>query len=456
MTARILVVDDTSLNVKLLKAKLEHDYYVVTTADNGFKALKQIETEPPDLVLLDVMMPGMDGFEVCRQIRANPDTANIPVVLVTALSDVKDRVQGLQAGADDFLTKPINDLALMARVRSLLRLKTLMDEWRLREKTALQFSAGGNNTTKDETSIAGSRILLLEDEGGDKNFIEQTMAAHSVQVENVGTISDATSLARTGYYDVVLASLNLANEDALKLCAHMRSDEATRHIPIIFLGAEPDMPKIAKGLDLGGNDYLLRPLDANELTARTRTQLRHKKHYDYLRKNYENSLTLSLVDPLTGAFNRRYVEAHLPRMLDRSRQANKELAVLMVDIDHFKKVNDTHGHAVGDMVLKTVVERLQNAVRPSDLVARLGGEEFLVIMPETPLAMAQMVAERLLKKISGSPVVWEGQAEPLAITVSIGCAATTGNSDTQAALLERADSALYKAKNQGRNQVLTS
>jgi len=454
MTARILVVDDASLNIKLLTAKLEHEYYVVSSADNGFKALQKIDSEPPDLVLLDVMMPGMDGFEVCRQIRANASTAHIPVVMVTALSDVTDRVKGLEAGADDLLTKPINDLALMARVRSLLRLKTLMDEWRLREKTSLQFTGNTDLHTEENVSIAGSHILLLEEEGGDRDFIVKTLAGLSAQIEKVDKVGDAASMARTGYYDIVLVSLNLAEEDALTICAQLRSNEATRHIPIVFLATESDIARVAKGLDLGGNDYLLRPLDANELIARTRTQLRHKRHYDNLRKNYEASLALSLVDPLTGAFNRRYLDAHLPRMLVRATRAGKELAVLMVDIDHFKVVNDTYGHAAGDVILKSVVALMQNSLRPSDLVARIGGEEFIVIMPETSTSLAHMVAERLRKKIAAMPVKIEAQAEPLYVTISIGCAALEGKgADTEAQLIERADAALYKAKQEGRDRV---
>lgn len=456
MTARILVVDDTPLNVKLLTAKLEHEYYVVTSAENGKKALEQIDGDSPDLVLLDVMMPDMDGFEVCRQIKANPATTHVPVVMVTALSDVTDRVKGLQAGADDFLTKPINDLALMARVRSLLRLKILMDEWRLREKTALQFTGTADLAASDDISIAGSHIILLEEDGGDKDFIAKSLAALSAQVESVNKVSDAASMARTGHYDVVFVSLNLAQEDALTICAQLRSHEATRHIPIIFLATESDMRRVAKGLDLGGNDYLLRPLDHHELIARTRTQLRHKRHYDSLRKNYENSLSLSLVDPLTGAFNRRYMEAHLPRMLEHAFLAKRELSALMIDIDHFKTVNDTYGHAAGDAVLKAIVTRILNSVRPSDLVARLGGEEFIVIMPETPAVTAQMVAERLRNQIATTFLNIQETPTPLHITVSIGCVTTSSsNHETQASLIERADAALYKGKHEGRNRVVT-
>ena len=136
MTARILVVDDLLPSLKRLEAKLSNEYFEVKTAESGLEALECIAADPPDIVLLEIMMPGMDGFEVCSKIKANPDSAHIPVVMVTALSDREDRVRGLEAGADDFLTKPVDDTVLFARVRSLVRLKMFMDEWRLRERTS--------------------------------------------------------------------------------------------------------------------------------------------------------------------------------------------------------------------------------------------------------------------------------------------------------------------------------
>jgi two-component system cell cycle response regulator len=446
MTARILIVDDTPLNLKLLTAKLEREYYVVTAVTNGFEALEAIEREAPDIILL----------EVCRQIRANPSVAYIPIVMVTALTDVTDRVKGLQAGADDFLSKPINDTALMARVRSLLRLKSLMDEWRLREKTSRQFTNAVGLTESENMSVAGSRVIVLEEPGGDRDAIVKALEQLACQAEAVERIADATSMARTGYYDAIFASLDLRNEeDALTVCAQLRANDLTRHIPVIFIGTEAEMPLVAKGLDIGGNDYILRPLDSNELISRTRTQLRHKRHYDSLRKNYEASLSLSLVDALTGAFNRRYVDAHLPRMLVRTVEASKPLAALMIDIDHFKKINDTYHHAAGDLVLKSVAERIINSVRPSDLAARIGGEEFLVIMPETPVNVAHLVAERLREKIAKTEIILPGHDKPVTVTVSIGCAATDGQEkETTEAILQRADDALYKAKNEGRNRVI--
>ena len=284
MLARILVVDDSELNVKLLVEWLEQESYVVSTAADGFEALAKIEAERPDIVLLDVMMPGLDGFETCQRIKADPAIAHIPVVIVTALDDVDDLVKGFEAGADDYLTKPFNGLELLARVR---------------------------------------------------------------------------------------------------------------------------------------------------------LQLRRKQHYEQ-----------SLLDPLTGAFNRRYFDAHAPRLALRCRAARKALAILMIDVDNLKQVNDAHGHAAGDHVLKDGVDRVMSALRPSDLVARRGGDEFAVVMPDTTLDAAVQVGERLRGRIADAPI------EGIAVTVSVGAAASKPNQAEELdTILQRADAALYKAKRAGGNRV---
>jgi two-component system, cell cycle response regulator len=455
MSARILIVDDTPLNVKLLSAKLANDYYIVSTAENGVEALEKVSRDKPDLILLDVMMPEMDGFETCRRLKADPATAYIPVVMITALSDVADRVRGLAAGADDFLGKPINDLALMARIRSLLRMKILMDEWRSREATALQLSPVADSPPTDPLNVRDSRILIVDDVQDEAIFVEQTLSPLSAHVARAGSVAEAESILASGSYDLVFSNLDLANEDGLTICSRLRTNPATRHIPILLFANPEEIQKVAKGLDLGANDYLVRPLDTHELFARTRTQLRHKRNYDRLRNGFEQNLMMALVDPLTGAFNRRYLDAHLPRFMQRAAEVRKPLTVQMLDIDHFKLINDRYGHAEGDVVLKEIAKRISNGVRPSDFFVRMGGEEFAVVMPETSQANAAMVAERLRQSIASKPVIIAGSPEGIKVTVSIGVAETRPELEGQPnKVFERADAALYKAKAQGRNKVM--
>lgn len=455
MSARILIVDDTVLNVKLLTAKLALDYYDLATASNGVEALVKVASFQPDLILLDVMMPEMDGFETCRRLKSDPATAHIPVVMITALTDVADRVKGLAAGADDFLGKPINDIALMARIRSLLRFKVLMDEWRLREATALGLSPQSEEPYESAPlDIANSSILIVDDNASDHALIDDVLDGLKAQGFTVTSITAAEAALAAGSYDVVVSSLDLNTEDGLLICPRLRSNPATRHIPILLLGQGEDMPRVARGLDLGANDYLLRPLDTQELYARLRTQLRHKRNYDRLRQGFEQNIKMALVDPLTGAFNRRYLDGHFPQFAQQAAAKQKSLSVQMLDIDHFKQVNDRYGHAAGDAVLQEVARRLSGGIRPSDFFVRMGGEEFAIIMPETQLPSALKIADRLRQCIADTPIALPGGHQSLPVTLSIGLADTFPHLETDPKkVFERADAALYHAKQKGRNRV---
>ncbi|HZS82057.1 MAG TPA: PleD family two-component system response regulator [Stellaceae bacterium] len=452
MSARILVVDDVDINVKLLGAKLTSEYFDVLTASNGPAALKLCAAELPDLVLLDVMMPEMDGFEVCRRLKADPKTTDIPVVMVTALSDAADRLRGLEAGADDFLTKPVNDIALFARVRSLVRLKRMMEEWRLREEVCGRFATLPGKQPEPAEDASPARIMLLEDNRLAAARIAETLAPMTAELVHVTNCAEAMERLDASI-ELVIAGLAVGDGDPLRLVSHWRASEQTRQVPILLVADDSELPRLAKGLDLGANDYIIRPIDKNELTARARTQIRRKRLHERLQENYHRSLSLALTDPLTGLYNRRYVSAHLEGMMTRAGEVAKGPALLMFDIDHFKRINDTYGHLAGDAVLCEIASRAQHHVRSFDLVARYGGEEFLVLMPETNLQAALVVAERLRLSIAERPFVLPDTKREIPVTVSIGVAATDDNGDTPTDLLRRADEALYAAKNGGRDRV---
>jgi len=451
MTARVLVVDDIPSNIKLLEARLVAEYFDVVSASNGEEALARIAEQAPDIVLLDVMMPGMDGFEVCRHIKASRKTAHIPVVMVTALDQTSDRVAGLDAGADDFLTKPVDDAALFARVRSLVRLKIMTDELRMREATGSGIGLGDPAATLSEDSPSG-KVLLIEDRPEAANLFGSALGNNHTLV-HLERFEEALAHARTGDFDLIVVSLSLRGFDGLRLCSQLRSLPEVRNAPILVLVGEADKRKLNQALEMGVNDYLTRPVDRNELVARVRTQLRKKHYADKLRHNVHLSVEMAMTDQLTGLYNRRYMARHLETLLAGLATSGKALSFLVMDVDHFKRVNDSHGHDVGDEVLREFARRISDNIRGHDLACRFGGEEFVVIMPETDVQMAYKVAERLRTSVECTPFpISRGSA--LQITVSIGVARTEGTGDTADALLRRADQALYRAKHTGRNRVV--
>jgi diguanylate cyclase (GGDEF)-like protein len=305
--ARILVVDDVPDNVEILEARLSSRGYDVQTATNGEEALQQVKDGQPHLILLDVMMPGMDGHEVARRVKDDETLPFIPIILVTALSEAEDVVQGLESGADDYISKPYNFRELEARVRAMLRIKRLQDEL----------------------------------------------------------------------------------------------DQKNRELELV--------------------------------------NKRLKK--------------LSITDGLTELFNHRHVHQLLHDEFERSDRTGESIAVVMMDLDRFKSVNDTYGHPTGDVVLYETAQIINDTAREIDMPGRYGGEEFIAILPDTGEEAGAHFAERVRQAVEGH--VYRDGATEVRMTVSCGVAAFPAPGvDSPEALLKAADEALYQAKHGGRNQVV--
>lgn len=452
MTARVLVVDDILANVRLLEAKLSAEYFEVVTAMNGLDALDAVVRTKPDIILLDVMMPGIDGIEVCKRIKSNPLTQHIPIVMVTALDQPEDRVRGLEAGADDFLTKPVNDISLFSRIKSLVRLKMLTDELRIRAETGDSIALVAKSVTQ-YNELPGS-VMLVDT----KNSSAERISSFLSEKHNVHHVSDPTQVVEIAAsaakpFELIVISMDDTKFDGLRLCSQLRSFEGTRQTPILILVDQDDQARLLRALDMGVNDYLLRPVDQQELMARVATQVKRWRYTEQLRQSVKTSIELAITDSLTGLYNRRYLESHLGHLIDHFINRGKSLSILAIDVDFFKPINDTYGHDAGDKVLQELGARIRSNTRSIDLCCRTGGEEFVLVLPSTGLDPAEHIAERLRKSVASKPFLI-GPQQSVPVTISIGLAGLDSVSDSLEQLMKRADSALYAAKRQGRNRVV--
>src|SRR5690606_16375845 len=381
-----------------------------------------------DIVLLDVMMPDMDGFEVCRRLKADLRTHHVPVLMITALDQPSDRVEGLNAGADDFLTKPVDDTQLMARVKSLIRLKSLTDELRARALTGQQIAIEDALRAMDSISASAGSILIVDT---DRRHAErlQSYLEPEHRVDILTAPADAVFQVTGADYELALVSMALDGFDPLRVCSQIRTVDNSRNLPIILLADEADKPRVVRALDLGINDFISRPIERNELMARVRTQIRRHRYGLELRQSVSDTMAMAVTDELTGLYNRRYFDRHLGIMLGKAQEQGRDMALMILDIDHFKAVNDNHGHDAGDAVLREFAARLRRNIRGVDLAGRFGGEEGVGLMPDTDAAQAETVAERVRQAIAERPCE-VGLPRPLTVTVSVGVALNGGLSDT--------------------------
>jgi two-component system cell cycle response regulator len=452
MSARILIVDDVAFNIKLLGNRLKSLYYDVFTATSGFDAIAKVKEVQPDLILMDVMMPDIDGIEATKRIKAIPEYSHIPIVMITALNSVDEKINALMSGADDFLTKPLNKDALLIRVKSLLRMKFAADELRMRGEENAQINI---SLIDSSYSIVGSEVMVVDDDDKRSEQIKNKLIENGVQVDVVKDPEKALKQAITrSSYSMIIISTQLFGFDGLRLCSRIKSNSNLRNIPLTILVAGNDNETVERALDIGVQDYILAPVEPGELIARVSNQLIRKQLHDRIRQHYIESISLSMLDPLTNLHNRRYLDTHLEKLLSQSLEYHKSLAILMLDLDNFKQINDKKGHAAGDLVLKEVAGLLTAELRVSDLCVRYGGDEFIVVLPNTNIDGGYRIAERILH-------FFQHHDFAISSRESVKCHCSIGVTQSQPEqnvrnLLKKVDDNLYQAKKMGRNCVYYS
>ena len=450
---KVLIVDDEPLNVKLLAAKLPPDQYATIPAYNGEEALKIVAKEPPDLILLDIMMPGISGYEVTERLKADPQTKDIPVIMVTALDGAEDKLMGLRAGADEFLNKPVGTAELQTRMKSLLRLKDYQDQLKARIQSQNIFTSSDIRKSSLQGKIDLPSILLVEDSDQDAMLIQRYLQEEPYQIHLVKDGEEAVSWAQQEKIDLILLDVFLPGMNGFEVCRHLKEMEQTRSIQIVIITCLGDLESKIRAIELGADDFLVKPLNADEFRVRVNALVKKKAYLDRLHANYETAMHSAITDKLTGLYNHAYFKHFLELEIKRSARQGHSVALIMIDIDDFKHYNDTLGHLAGDEILKEVGHLIRENIRDVDLGVRYGGEEFAVVLPNVDIKGALKTADRIRQLIHSHSFPHETPALQEKITVSVGVALCRSDLRSNLELIQMADSALYKAKREGKNRV---
>ncbi|MEN8839726.1 MAG: diguanylate cyclase [Octadecabacter sp.] len=461
MAGEILIVDAVATNRIVLKVKLLGAQYRVRLCETLAEAKAEIDASLPDLILLGTAIGRKSVHAFCTALKADENANLIPIIATGGFASPRDRVAALEAGADDVLSKPFDDHILQARIRSLLRSRDARQELRMREgtRTALGFAEACSEFTAPTQLVVAS---LDDTVAPDLRDLSKTL--QNVQVTASETESIVRGTVPQNSIDLFLLDFRagLSDDKALfRILSELRSRSATRHSAIMALLPADARHAAAMALDLGANDIVCLTVDADEIRHRCAVLIQAKLEADALRRTVESGLEAAITDPLTGLFNRRYAMPHLSRLSAESRKNGRQFAIMALDLDHFKSVNDTYGHAAGDEVLRQTAQRLQGNLRAVDLLARIGGEEFLVAIPNSDVVHARKAAERLCRLIGGSPFFVGPDRQEVRLTMSVGVYLSDGKDSGEVVenlgeLVNAADVALYAAKTGGRNKVSLS
>ncbi|SEI83040.1 response regulator receiver modulated diguanylate cyclase [Cribrihabitans marinus] len=459
MQGTILILDGVSTNRIMLKVQLSAAWYHVVQGETLAGLLPMVRRVQPDLILCAMTLPDGNAAMVKAALRRDEALSSIPVIAVTAQNDQGARLRALAAGIDDVLCQPYDDVMLLARVRSLIRAQSQSED--LRQQGASQAFGFSEGPAGFDAPVAEADVAVLTQTPGTGAVWRARLKGRVPHRLHLHKIDDMHELLNTTTPDAIVVEL-CDSRSGLRLLPDLRARSATRNAAVIAVTNPANAHLAADALDRGADDVMSAGFEPEELALRLNTQIARKLRRDRMRDRVRDGLRAAMLDPMTGLHNRRYALPRLHGIADEAARTGQSFAVMLVDLDHFKHINDSYGHAAGDAVLVEAAHRLRTGLRPGDLIARVGGEEFMVVLPGASRGQALRIADRLCQRINGTPFLVPGHAAPVQVTTSIGVVVSPAE-DAAARrpeplrdvprLIEQADRALYEAKGAGRNQV---
>ena len=432
----VMVVDDSFTMRAIIQRELEASGYAVLTSSDGMEALAVLRwlEEPPDLITLDIDMPRMNGFACCEQLRAWEEDgiigragAPLPILFVSANDTFENRSRGFHLGSLEFISKPFSPGDITAAV---------------------------NKVLCPQSTYSGMTALVVDDNIGLRRMVGACLERVGIRIIEAENGLQAYELIKENLVqtDICIVDYDMPVMRGDEFIHLTRQFPAAEHLPMLSLSSAGETQAVLRMFRAGASDYLVKPFIAEELLARVQVHLQLRRHMKHLEEMNRNLYDKAVNDSLTGLRNKRFFQEAFEEMFARTLRSKSDISCLFFDLDYFKKVNDTCGHAFGDYVLQAIGQLVKANIRVGDLAARFGGEEFVVVLPYTGREQALAAAEKIRSTVEAYHFSDQGRHWP--VTVSIGVSSLVADHPPSAdSLLQLADQALYLAKGGGRNRV---
>jgi two-component system cell cycle response regulator len=444
---RILIVDDEPLNVKLLAAILSADSYDIISAYNGEQALEKVNEACPDLILLDIMMPGIDGFEVTRRLKGSFETKDIPIILITAFDIADYKVIGHEAGADEFLNKPIKAPELKSRVKSLLRTKECQDKLKRQNQTATDSGCDSNEKTlvaENDNSV----VLLSFEDKNEANSINMFLHGQPYEVIVAKTTQDAIVLSNERQIDLILLDGMLQGEKCFEICSRLKEEEQTANTQILVVAESDYLENKHDQFELWSDDFLIKPVNVHELRARVKALLKKKTFLDRIYAGPDDSVRTAITDSLSGLANQSYFKYFLDHEIKRSFRENGPVALIMIELNDVKNHPNCMGHLAGEELLKYMGTLIKENIRDVDLGARYRKKQFGIVLTNTDGNGALLVADRLKDLIQKNFSMNIENMSEKNLALHVGLAVYPNDADSMDLLINHAEKELIETKNE--------